>query len=311
MKEFLEKYPLPISGLILGLASLGNLVQSYGSLFRNILGSIAGIFYFLFLMKLIVYPQQVKKDLKNPVIASVFPTLSMSTMLLSTYLNAYFPQFAFIFWLIGFFLHGCLILWFTTKFVVKFNIKQVFPSWFIVYVGIVVASVTSNIYEVEFIGKITFWFGFITYFILLYPILYRILKVKEMPEISLPTLVILAAPASLLLAGYLNTFTRKSLIMLFLLMGTSFAFYIVILILLPKLLKLKFYPSYSAFTFPLVISAIAMKLSNGFLIKTSPSLSFLSYLVKFQEILAILITLYVLIKYLQYFMPIKKFEINK
>ncbi len=204
MKKFLEKCPLPITGLILGLAALGNLVQSYGNPFRNILGIIAGILFILFLTKLMLYPQQVKNDLNNPVIASVFPTFSMATMLLSTYLNPYFPTFAFTLWMIGFILHGYLIFWFTIRFIPKLNIKQVFPSWFIVYVGIVAASVTSSAYGMELLGKIAFWFGFITYFMLLCPILYRILKVKKMPKAALPTLVILAAPASLLLAGYLN-----------------------------------------------------------------------------------------------------------
>lgn len=311
MKEFLEKYPLPISGLILGLASLGNLVQSYGNPFRNILGMIAGILFILFLAKLMLYPQQVKNDLNNPVIASVFPTFSMATMLLSTYLTPYLPGFSFSLWFIGLILHGFFIIWFTMKFALKFNIKQVFPSWFIVYVGIVVASVTSSTYGMEFLGKIAFWFGFITYFMLLCPILYRILKVKQMPEVALPTLTILAAPASLLLAGYLNAFAEKSMAMASLLMALSFIFYIVVLALLPKLLRLKFYPSYSGFTFPLVISGIGMKLTNGFLIKTNQSLSFLPCLVNVQEILALLITLYVLIRYIQFLIPRENPEVIK
>lgn len=132
-----------------------------------------------------------------------------------------------------------------------------------------------------------------------------------MPEVALPTLTILAAPASLLLAGYLNAFAEKSMAMASLLMALSFIFYIVVLALLPKLLRLKFYPSYSGFTFPLVISGIGMKLTNGFLIKTNQSLSFLPCLVNVQEILALLITLYVLIRYIQFLIPRENPEVIK
>ena len=67
-----------------------------------------------------------------------------------------------------------------------------------------------------------------------------------------------------------------------------------------RLLKLKFYPSYSGFTFPLIISGIAMKLTNGFLIKTNQGIPSLQYLVKFQEIVGVALTLYVLYRYIQF-----------
>lgn len=62
----------------------------------------------------------------------------------------------------------------------------------------------------------------------------------------------------------------------------------------------KFYPSFSAFTFPLVISAISIKLANGFLVNSGQALAILRYIVKFEELVAILMVLYVLIKYVQF-----------
>ena len=114
-------------------------------------------------------------------------------------------------WIIGFALHIVLILWFTKKFVLNFKIKQVFPAWFIVYVGIVVGSVTGPAYKMAAVGQIAFWFGFVTYLILLPIIIYRVVKVQEMAEPTLPTLAIFAAPASLLLAGYMVSVSRLAL----------------------------------------------------------------------------------------------------
>ena len=67
----------------------------------------------------------------------------------------------------------------------------------------------------------------------------------------------------------------------------------------------EFYPSYSAFTFPLVISALALKLSNGFLINQGIDLPVVGMLVNVEECLAVLIVLYVLIRYMGYLVHVK------
>jgi len=316
MNEFLKKYPVPIVGLMLGLAGAGNLVQSYGDVYRNIFGVISAILLILILAKMIKYPKGVAEALDNPVVGSVFPTFSMAIMLLSTYIKPYAGQLAYIMWLIGVLIHVILILWFTKKFVLSFKIKQVFPSWFIVYVGIVVASVTAPAFSMINVGKVSFWFGFITYLILLPIVIYRVLKVKEMPEPTLPTLAIFAAPASLLLAGYMNSFKDKNMTIVWFLVALSIILYFAVIIKMFSLLKLKFYPSYSAFTFPLIISGIAMKLTNGFLNKSGQGIPSLQYLIKFQEVVGVLIVIYVLTRYIQFLMPEKKvvsdsIEINK
>lgn len=300
MNAILKKYPVPITGLILGLAAAGNLVQSYGEINRSIFGIISAILFVLMLVKIVKFTDGVKENLQNPVVASVFPTFSMAAMLLATYLKPLSQSIAFALWTIGVALHIALIIWFSKKFVLNFKIKQVFPSWFIVYVGIAVASVTSPAFKMNNIGQLAFWFGFITYVILLPVILYRTIKIKEMPEPTLPTLVIFAAPASLLLAGYMNSFETKSMAIVWLLAALSIIMYIAAIIMLPRLLKLKFYPSYSAFTFPLIISGIAMKLTNGFLTKSGSPVAWLGYLVKFQEAVAVIMTLYVLYRYIKF-----------
>jgi exfoliative toxin A/B len=150
------------------------------------------------------------------------------------------------------------------------------------------------------VGQSAFWFGLVTYFVLLPVVLYRVFKVKEIPEPAKPTLVIFAAPASLLLAGYINSFEAKNMTMIVFLALLSVIMYVGALASLLQLLKLKFYPSFSAFTFPLVISGISMKLTNGFLIKTSQPVAMLKYVVKFQEAAAVIIVIYVLYRYLKF-----------
>lgn len=298
MEGLLRKLPIPVAALFLALAATGNLVASYGSIYRNIFGIIAGIFFILLLIKIIKYPKKIAEELKNPVVASVFPAFSMGIMLIATYVKPLVPALGFILWIVGLVLHITLILSFSRKFLVGFDIKKVFPSWYIVYVGIVCASVTAPTFDMAHIGRIVFWFGFICYLILLPIVLYRVLKVKGVPEPASPTLVILAAPASLCLAGYMNSFQDKNLPIVWLLLILSQLTLLYVLTQLPRLLKLPFYPSYSAFTFPLVISGISIKLTNGFLMNIGKEISLLKYLVKFEEILAVVIVLYVLVRYI-------------
>lgn len=300
MNQITKKLPVPITGLMLGLAALGNLVLSYGTIYRNILGTISAIILLLVLVKIIMYPKTVGESLNNPVVASVFPTLSMGIMLLSTYVAPYSKTFAFAAWIVGLILHIVLMIVFTKKYVLDFNIKKVFPSWFVVYVGIAIAGITAPVYNMTKIGQISFWFGFISYLILMPIVLNRVFKVKEIPEPALPTIVIFSAPASLCLAAYMNSFQDKNMFIVWLLLGLSQLTYLIVLINLPKLLKLKFYPSYSAFTFPLVISGISLKLTNGFLINSGNPIGFFKYLINFEEIIAISMVIFVLDRYINF-----------
>jgi exfoliative toxin A/B len=298
MAQILKKYPVPATGLMLGLAALGNLIQSYGEAYRSIFGILSAILFISMIAKMIKYPKDIVAALDNPLVASVFPTFSMTIMLLSTYIKLFSQTAALIIWIIGFVLHATLIIWFTIKYVLSFKIKQVFPSWFIVYVGIVVASVTGPMLQLSAIGKIVFWFGLATYLVLLGIVLYRVVKIKEIPEPALPSLAIFAAPASLLLAGYMNSFEMKNMVIVSILVILSLIMYTAVLILMFKLLRLKFYPSYSAFTFPFVISGICMKLTNGFLLKSGQGIAALKYLIKLQEAVALVLVIYVLVRYL-------------
>ena len=300
MKRIVKQLPVPIVGLMLALAATGNLVLSYGNIYRNIFGILSAIILILMLLKIIIYPKEVRESLDNPVVYSVFPTFSMGIMLLSTYIKDFSYSLAFIMWIIGLILHIVLIFSFTRKYIFNFNIKRVFPSWFIVYVGIVVASVTSPVFNMMKIGQVIFWFGFISYLILLPIILKRVLKIGEIPEPALPTIVIFSAPASLCLAGYMNSFQNKNMITVWFLVALSQLTLLCILFQLPKLLKLQFYPSYSAFTFPLVISAISIKLTNGFLANIGKPIPILKYIIKFEELIAVIMVLYVLFKYIKF-----------
>lgn len=311
MAQFIKKIPLPLAGVMLSLAALGNLLASYGPIYKNLLGVLSAVILLLITLKILFYSKAVIEDLNNPVIASVIPTYSMGIMLLSVYIKDMSFNVGRAIWIIGVLIHIGLILFYTMKFVLSFNIKKLFPSTFVVYVGIGVAGITAPAFKLANIGQFFFWFAFISFIILLPILIYRTVFIKEIPEPALPTIAIFAAPASLCLAAYLNSFSDKNMFIVGILAILSFILYLVVLVNLPKLLKLKFYPSFAAFTFPMVISAVALKGTNGFLIKAEKGIDFLKYIIKFQEIIAVLIVFYVLIKYIGFLTQKKSVQSNR
>ncbi len=303
MNSLIKKAPIPMAGLMLALAAAGNLVLSYGNSYRNIFGALSAAVLLMLVAKLALEPGTLKEGFENPVVASVTPTLTMGIMLLATYLKPYTATVAYGVWAFALALHAVLIVIFTKKYILSFNIKKVFPSYFVVYVGIVVGSVTAPAFGHANWGQAIFWFGLITYLLLLPIVLYRVFKTKEIPEAALPTITIFAAPASLLVVGYLNSFQEKNIVILGVLAVMALISLAAVLFYLPKLLKLRFYPSYSAFTFPIVISGIAMKGTNAFLKGSDRGIVALGYLVRLLEVFAVIIVLYVLVRYIMFLMP--------
>ena len=291
--NFLKRYPIPIAGLILALFALGNLIQSYDPRARLALGVIAVILYVPYLLKIIILNFKLSEPLDNPVAASVFPTFTMATMLLAAYVKPYCPECANIIWYAGLIFHVLLIVWFTLKFVIRnFAIKKVFPSWFIVYVGIAVASVSAPVTGRLDLGQYAFWFGLVTYIILLIFVCKRVWLVGEIPAPAMPVTVIFAAPASLLLAGYMVSFPEKISWLVYALLAFSLVFWLIGIFYFIKTFRGAFMPSHSAFTFPLVISAIAVKSSTAF-----TGLTWQATLADFQTLIAALVVLWVLARY--------------
>ena len=300
MKKIIQKVPVPLCGVMLGFAALGNLLQSYGEGIRYVCGIIAALLLVLILLKLVLFPDMIKEDLQNPIMASVSATFPMALMLLSTYVKPWIGAVAKYIWLFAIILHLILIIYFTIKFIIKLQIPKVFASYFIVYVGIVVAAVTAPAFEAISIGTAAFWFGFATLLLLLVLVTIRYIKFKQIPEPAQPLICIYAAPTSLCVAGYVQSITPKSKGFLLTMLVLASILYVFALIKAIGYLKLKFYPSFAAFTFPFVISAIATKQTMECLANMKQPMPFLQYIVLIETIIAVIFVIYTFIRYMQF-----------
>ena len=293
----IEKIPLPICGVILALFSLGNLLNDTHPLLKAICAAIGLIFLILIISKLILYPEKIKEDFQNPILTSNSGTFSMSLMLLSTYLSPFIPNIAFGVWILGVALHILLMIYFTYHFIIhNFDISTVYPSYWIVYVGITMGAITAHAHNLEEIGIIFFLVGFMAMIITMPLIIYRYLKYPNIPNGNKPLICIFTAVLSILIVGYINSFNTISDEFLMVMYIFACIFYIFALLKFIEYRNLEFYPSFAAFSFPFVISGLATK---GVISKIGPNI-ILNNILNIETVIATIIVAYVLMKYIKF-----------
>ena len=121
---------------------------------------------------------------------------------------------------------------------------------------------------------------------------------KPVPDPAKPVICIYAAPTSLCIAGYIQSVTPKSLSLLTVLWAVATVLFLLACVKFVQYFKLPFFPSYAAYTFPFVISAIASKQLMACAANMGSPMGFLSTVVLVETIIATCTTLYALIRYL-------------
>lgn len=303
-----KRLPLPAAGLMLSLAALGNLIQNYGDNFRYFIGGLSLLIFVALTLKVLTDFPHFLEEMKNPVMASIFPTYSMSIMLYSTYFKPFIGNMASYIYYLGIILHLAMMIWFIIRFVFSFEIHHIYATWFLPFVGLAVASIVAPAFGAQALGRIIFYFGLIAYVILLPIVIYKAYKIGNIPAPALATNAIIASPGAILVAAYINSFDQLKPALVYGLLILTQILYFWILVQVPKLKAGGFRPSYSAFTFPFVISATALKMVNSLFIYRGTEYQALNYLVGFEELVAIGFVAYVLFRYIYhiYISPIEE-----
>lgn len=107
------------------------------------------------------------------------------------------------------------------------------------------------------LGQPLFWLAFVIY-VAVFPFVLHRVRTIPLPEATQPLLTIIAAPASLCLTGYLASFAHPNLAFATGMLIFAQCLYFLTLFSIRQYTRLSFYPSFAAFTFPLVISATAL-----------------------------------------------------
>lgn len=305
MAQVLKKIPMALCGLILGIESLGNLFIMNGFFMTGNIFGIVGMILILFVFaKLLFAYGSVHSEMLNPVTAGTLPTFTMALMLMAMYWYRWgLTRFANFLWLAAIIVHlGIMVAfcWFNLI-QTKPRLQAVYPSWFVMFVGIGVIPVSAPMFSTT-IGQLFFWLAMVLYVIVFPIVVVRLIRLREMGEGALPLLTIMAAPASLCLTGYLNIFGQFNhafaIGMAIFAQGLYFTtlFLMIKIYISAKHSLLRFYPSFAAFTFPLVIASTAITVLSNRLNLASGVM----VVAKIEWLAATLMIIYVFSQYLRF-----------
>ena len=299
--NYVQKVPVAICGVALGFAALGNLFKTSFEGLYLACGILSIALLALYTLKSIVSTKTVLRELSDPLGLSVSATYPMAVMLISVYLKADIGDAAQLFWFTGIALHILCIALFTSRYIAKFNWENVHASWFIVYVGIVVASVTAPAFNFETsVGTVLFWFGFICLVVLFIVVSIKYIKYGPVPDFAESLACIYAAPTSLCVAGYVQSIMPKFVPFLLVMLAIASIIYVVSFAWCIRCLTKPFFPGHAAFTFPFVISAIACKQTSICLAELGQPLQWLDGIATVETMLAVGLCIVVLVRLLAF-----------
>ncbi len=272
------------------------------ALFHCLYLSAAAALWLLLILKFLFCWAQARQELQNPLTFSVLEAFFMTLLQFSAALSVICYRVAFIFWVIANAGHIILVLTFSLRFLRKFQLNDVFATWNVLYGGNMLAAVVAPHFQMQHTAQYIFWIGFLLFLPWYFIAAYRYHKLPVEPS-ALPTLCIFAAPFNLSLTAYLSCTAHPNFMLaaLFICLGQGAYFFV--LYHLPKILRLPFYPSYGALTFPFVIPAVALqKFISICNLPNAKLIAVCNGLILAEQLIAVVMVTYALIRYTQFFL---------
>jgi tellurite resistance protein len=211
-----------------------------------------------YLAKVIRHPGAVAAEWHHPVKLAFFPTITISLLLMATAIHGYRPDLAQPVWLVGVVGQGALTVavisgWISHR---AFEVGHLTPAWFIPAVGNVIVPLAGA--QMGWIETSWLFFsaGMIFWLILLVLVFNRLIFHAPIPGRLFPTLVILIAPPAVAFVSYVRLVGGVDAFG-HVLLNSAYVFAALVLVQVPKLMKLPFALSWWALSFPLAALSVA------------------------------------------------------
>ena len=261
----ISNFPIMFYAVIMGLGGLSaaymrlNDVLKINDSINAILAGLTSVIFVIitlfYLVKIIMYPKDVAAELNHPIKINFFAAFAISLLLLAFIFQANESAHFMLFWA------GLLIQTFLSFYVIaswinrNLEIKHSNPAWFIPVVGNLLIIISAKAND----GYLWFYFSFgMFFYVVLFSIIfYRILFHEQLPAKFMPTLFIFIAPPSIGFIDYIKL-TGNFDAFGILLLNLAIFFGILVLFMYKNFLKLKFFLSWWAFTFPTAALSLAL-----------------------------------------------------
>ena len=268
----LENFPIMMFSIVMGLSGLSIAYQKGSHLFHfshfipNLLAGLTTLVFIAitvtYIVKYFKYQDEVKQEFSHPVRINFFAGIPISLLLTSIMYQEINLQVATALWWVGMLLQAYLTLH-TISFWINRNLEIQFsnPAWFIPIVGNLLVPVGGiDIVNRDFLMYF-FAVGIFFWIVLLTIILNRIIFHHLLAPKFMPTLFILIAPPAVGTIAYVKLTGEFDLFASFLFnIGLFFTF--LLLFMYKNFIKLEFFISWWAFTFPLTAMTIAAMLAH-------------------------------------------------
>ncbi|MGL4874075.1 MAG: hypothetical protein ACRC30_05430, partial [Clostridium sp.] len=189
----------------------------------------------------------------------------------------------------------------------------VLPCWYVLLAGISVSCVTSEAMHAKTLVKPIFYFVVIAVLTSLPVVIYR-LKTVEVPDGQYPLIGIFGAPGSLITISYVTLYPKANVYLVTFFFALSLAAVIFDYLNLPRVMSLKFAPTFAGYTFPLAIALVAATKVFGYLTKHGyhTYASILKWICGIEFFMATAIIGFILFKFIfDYFFNIPKAKFTK
>lgn len=264
----LQNFPISWFAMVMGLAGLTIALHRAETLFglpvpassATLVVTIAVFLSLalLYALKAVRHPCAVKAEFSHPIKLNFFPTISIGLILISIALLPHHKPLSLVVWVAGASLHLLFTLYVLSAWIhhTHFEINHMNPAWFIPIVGNILVPIAGVQHGFAELGWFFFSIGLVFWLVLLTIIFYRMFFHQPLPGKLLPTLFILIAPPGvgfvswLQLNGEVDAFAR-------ILYYSALFLTLMLLTQVPRFVKLQFFLSWWAYSFPMAAITIA------------------------------------------------------
>jgi len=266
--NWLMHVPIPLFALVMGTTGLGiawrkahhvlGMPAAVGEIVLAVAAVCFVLIIILYSLKWAVHTNEVLAEFNHPVRSSFFPAFSISLLLMSIASTPYSHDLTLGLWATGTILHLVMTLRLLGRWIVhNHQITNSNPAWFIPIVGNVLVPLTGVRLGFFEISWFFFSIGIVFWIVLFTIVFYRIVFHDQLPAKFIPTLFILIAPPAigflsyvLLNGGVVDGFARV-------LIYVALFITLLNLTLVRQYLRVPFFVSWWAYTFPMAAVTIA------------------------------------------------------
>lgn len=297
----LKNFPISFFSVVMGLAGLTIAVQKAAqvsyvpTLLAEFFAVVATVVMVALVVvygaKIIKHPKAVQAEYASPVKVNFFPTIAINLLLLSIVYVPYSELASQLVWWLGAALQLVFMLSIVGGWIwrTKIQITHMSPAWFIPAVGNLIVPVAGVAHAPVEISWFFFAIGTIFWIILMSVFFNRIFFHDMLPEKLVPTLFILLSPPAVMTIALYKLLGEVPLIGV---LSYDVALFLFMLLMSrpAQFLKIHFYLSWWAYSFPLAAMAIAsytMKIVDGGILYNYLFIGFLSLTIGLVSVLLV------------------------